>query len=156
MKKGINIILILLVIVIYAKAFWPKNNISNNSKSVSNNSRNIQLINNKPTTPIPINFEFNDPFLDEKPNPYRKIKISNKKTLKKTKKTTTLTSLPSIIYLGRIHNPSTGFSKGLIQLNNKELIVQINDSISGFKITQINKTEIKLKSKTQNASVKKK
>ena len=157
MKKGINIILIIIVIAIYAKAFWPNNPISIQNPSNHINSNTEQNISIRSDKNIPLNLDFNDPFL-KKRYTKKKVSIPSKKPTKSTHKRQVIEEAsppPDITYLGRIHNPSTGISKGLIQFNKKELIIELNDSISGYQIKKIDKNTITIKSKNQHVTIKK-
>lgn len=159
MKKGLNIFLIITVIVIYAKAFWPTES-SDNLENIPESQHFEVLKNSRSSLAYPkLELHFVDPFLKtghSSHHPKPRIKNNDKKKIPKKQQNLPHNVPQNLKYLGRIHNPSTGISKGLIQYKTKEILIELNDSIAGYIIHKIEKNHIELKMNDHHVNIEKK
>ncbi|UTW67913.1 hypothetical protein KFE94_07305 [bacterium SCSIO 12643] len=156
MKKIINIILIIIVVIIYSRlvlSHMDTEKIPNQNNIVSPKIQRSPI----PTSNYTLNLNFTDPFLKHSAgakivsnNKTPKPQKNNHKTAITTDESLMFTSSIDLLYLGRIVNISKHESKALIKYKNKEVIVSPGDSLDSFKITEILKTHLIIQLNNKN------
>lgn len=151
MKKRINIVLLIFVVGLWSTIIYryvTSLSIKNNSLSDFQDIVNNDKFNLKEKDTFELRLIDRDPFLNKnfnKVQSYSTINHKNISTKKNIPKSIyTISSFPSLNYLGYIKSQNNKNELVLIKVNNKLIKYRINEFKEGIKVISINKDSIQI------------